>query len=476
MSLLTPRELIDLETALWEPRFRGMPLGAMLAPLFLVNFYLEKGSRGLLETFRARVRRALRPWQPLPRPDGFNPEHAGRALITWFDATARGRELILPVIEELAPEGPVVLCRTSAMVADLPDGCLGLDLDRVRGCDRARWRADLRAAWGPWKRTVRREARRFGLPRAAVEDLHEGAVVQTRLAAAYQRMLDELQPAGVLTEYDRGAIWAPLLTVARECGVPSMTMVHGTLGDEGFAFVPLIADRVACWGAMQRRAFRAAGVADERIVLAGCPRLTRDLPAPRAGRDKLNLPAEESVAMLATSPYPAAQRLRLVEQFCIACAAAEGWRGVVRLHPNDSIGLYGELRARFRGVEWSEYDRCTLDEAIAASDLVVVYSSGVGGDALIKRRPVAVLDVIDFPFAHGQDLLDAGCPRLHSARELTDLLGTLGSESAGEAELLDVAERFAEEFCAYYGRDAARRIAELFRSALHETEAREERA
>ena len=71
--------------------------------------------------------------------------------------------------------------------------------------------------------------------------------------------------------------------------------------------------------------------------------------------------------------------------------------------------------ARHPMVSFVENRRASVDEALAASDIVVVRASGFGSDALVKRKPVVVLSPDQQPRGHDLDLIEpAGCP--HAAR------------------------------------------------------------
>jgi hypothetical protein len=103
----------------------------------------------------------------------------------------------------------------------------------------------------------------------------------------------------------------------------------------------------------------------------------------------------------------------------------------------------------------------SLDEVLAAADVVVAHSSGVGSDALVKRRLTVVLDVIDFPLYHGQDLLDrAGCPRATSVESLRSILRSILSDAQKRDEYERRREEYVKDFCAYYGDESAKRIAD----------------
>ena len=161
-----------------------------------------------------------------------------------------------------------------------------------------------------------------------------------------------------------------------------------------------------------------------------------------------------------TVPYRQ-HRMQLAADFCRAAQAQDVFQAIVRLHPVEKLVEYAPLAAEFLNVKFTSSSQYTLDEVLAASDIVVVHSSGLGSDALVKRRLTVVLDTIDFPLGHGQDLTDlAGCPRARSADELRSLLLRTLGDADYRGRLEQCRENFVASFFAFFGEAAAQRIAD----------------
>ena len=83
------------------------------------------------------------------------------------------------------------------------------------------------------------------------------------------------------------------------------------------------------------------GEASSRVAVAGCPRLSRELPSPSLeGRRRLGIDHDGPVAMLATSPESI--RLESAQAFCGAIEQLPVIPGVVRLHPSE--GTWSPMR------------------------------------------------------------------------------------------------------------------------------------
>ena len=238
---------------------------------------------------------------------------------------------------------------------------------------------------------------------------------------------------------------------------------------DGWGFVPVLADRILCWGETQRRQLIEAGEPPEKVLVAGCPRLTRELAvAPAQARGRLGLPADRPAVVLGTSPVSTADCLNLAEAYCAAMEKLNGVSALVRLHPSEKIRTYGPVAKRYPGVRFLKNSDATLDEALAAADIVVVSISGLGSDALVKRRLTVILDVPPSPYGHGRELVEhrpaarwrlrpSPCGKSSRACWRTGRIRR-GCERARE--------EFIGGFCACFGDNSARRIATIVRQSV----------
>ena len=171
--------------------------------------------------------------------------------------------------------------------------------------------------------------------------------------------------------------------------------------------------------------------------------------------------------MLGTSPVSPTSQAALAELFCEAAERLEGVSAVVRLHPSESLAAYTGVLRRYPRVRFCTNATATLDEAIAAADIVVVQNSGLGGDALVKRRLVVVVDIEGSYLGYGAELIrHAGCPRATTSEELAGALRQSLFDDAKRARQVAAAEQFVRKFCCAYGADSAARIAEFVLTAV----------
>ena len=455
----------ELEAALSDPPFCGVPMGATLNDFFVTAFVDGLGDwRRRRKWLRRLLYHRHRIAPRIHRRTGASLA-PGRVLVTWSIPSHRYDRLLLPVLKRFDAGESAVLYGNDGVAPLVPAGIPHLPYREVMDFDARAWRREYERCRPSWQRTIRDACARYGLPDGAFELLSLELMVASQRVFGCLRFLEAHRPSAILTEYDRNRLWSCLVLAARTLGIPSLTMVHGVIERDAFGFSPVLADHILCWGELDRATLVEAGEAPSTVIVAGCPRLRRDLPDASLGvRRRLGVERDGPVALLATSP----ERFRfdLAEAFSTAIEQLPGTSGVVRLHPSEDLASYHALIARHPTVSFVDNATASTDEALAACDVVVVRASGFGSDALVKRTPVVVLSPEQQPTGHDLDLIElAGCPHAHDARELAAVLGRLTQDPSFRAERAAAAERFVTQFCAAFGDESAEITAAAVRAA-----------
>jgi hypothetical protein len=445
----------ELEAALSRPLFFGIPLGATLNDSFVTAFIdgLEDWRRSRKWLRRLLYQRhRIAPKIQRRTGAGFAP---GRVLVTWSIPSHRYNRLLLPVLERVGAEEGAVVYGNDGVAPLVPAGIPRVPYREVMDFDARAWRREYERCRPSWERTIRDACARYALPDGAFELLSLELMVASQRVLGCLEFLEAHRPSVILTEYDRNRLWSCLVLAARKLGIPSLTLVHGVIERDAFGFSPVLADQILCWGELDRAKLVEAGEAPSKVLVAGCPRLSRDLPSPSLeGRRRLGIENDGAVALLATSPESI--RFELAEAFCKAIEQLQGVSGIVRLHPSEDLAAYQTMIARHPTVSFVDNGSASVDDALAATDVVVVRASGFGSDALVKRKPVVVLSPDQEPTGHDLDLIElAGCPHAHDADELAAVLGRMVQDRAFRAEHERAAERFVTRFCAAFGDESA---------------------
>jgi hypothetical protein len=220
---------------------------------------------------------------------------------------------------------------------------------------------------------------------------------------------------------------------------------------------------------LDRDLFVESGVKPERIAITGYTRMRREAlaVAPERKRTIVGSSAKYTV-IFASSPLPFDTKRKLARDFCEAVSLLPDTAALIRLHPSERVSEYAEVSNQYPAVKFLANDACTLDEAVAIADVVAVHVSGFGNDALMKGRPVVVLNSVPGESPNAEDLITlGGCPGARTPAELSALLATMITDSAARTAALERAEPYVRNRCAFYGPEAAERVAEVVRSRVH---------
>jgi GT2 family glycosyltransferase len=458
--------LRDIETSLSDPTFRGVPLGPTLNDVGVIEFYLGHGDWSAAARWKNRLRRVKYSLRPVSGRMPLPTIPRNRILITWLRDNFRFSGLVHPMLKEFEPERPVVLCGENETLDRVPDGFQTLSWRQAMQFDIAAWRADYRKCRNSWHERLRDLCDRRRLPRGAYDLLAFHLLLASQYTAGCLEMLPILQPTAILVEYDRNAMWSCLVSAARRLGIPTYTMVHGVLNEHALGYVPVLADKIFCWGEIQHRQLIAESESPGKVVIAGCPRFTRELTTtPAEARAELGLPVDRPVVLFGSTMVSKQERLDMAELFCVAAEKVGDVSAVIRLHPSERLDIYESVAKHHPTVRFSNNSDATLDEILAAADIVVVPNSGLGSDALIKRRLTIVLDVPNQRLGHGADLIEqAKCPRATNAAELADAVRQLLFDENERRNHFTLAEHYVAQFCSAFGSDSARRIGEQIRA------------
>ena len=404
------------------------------------------------------------------KPGGDCRQIENRVLVTWRSSCFRIDGLLLPILERLPSDRRAVLYHSRDVLPLLPTGTPAVGWREAIPLPRGPWQAEFRACWPAWRSQLQKVCRKHALPCGAFRRLALHLLVASQSALGCLTLLRQHRPAAIVTEHDRASLWSCLVLAAHSLNIPTFTLQHGVLDDHATGYVPVLADKMYCWGPLHRDQLIVLGEDPERLIIGGCPRLSRELTADRvAARHKLGIVEDSPLVMLGTSP--STRRLGYGWPACLRSGrASDKRRGRRAVAPLRAIGGLCRAGGAHPRVRFLANEAATLDESLAAADLLVVQSSGIGGDALVKRRLVVVVDIPDVPLGHGKDLVEqAGCPLVASAEELAITLRSLLFDDEARRRQSAAADRFVATFCAYFGRDSACRISESILHAIPST-------
>jgi hypothetical protein len=464
-EIYTPTVLREIERTLSEPLFHGIPIGQTLNDVLIIGLLTKRlhlNHNKLWMTYARMIYHSIRiHW---PKKKAALPS-ARPFLVTCLSASSRIRELMLPVVDALGRDLCIVACAGPTLSFEISDLC---DVDWKQALPKAPnlWRKEYLKCLPQWSKKLRCLCQKNRLPKGTYELLTLSMLYSTQNVAGCIALLDAWSPSIIVTEYDRNSYWSCLVLAAKALGIPTVTLVHGVMNENAVGYTPVLADKIICWGSLQKETLIGEGENPEKILVAGCPRLTRELPlTAEQVRVKMGFDSKKSAIMLATSPINPKILEKTVSAFCIAAEKAGNWSAFVRLHPSEKIATYLNMAKKHPSVRFFENATFSLEDALAAIDVVVVQNSGMGGDALVKGKLVVVLSMDGPPLGYGAELVNnAGCALARSADELLTEVEQLLYDKSRNQNAHVMAEIYVNNFCTAYGKDAAAKIAEILES------------
>ncbi len=469
-SLHLPAEvLFDLEEVLNAPRFMGVPIGSTLGDVF--SLHLLNGNRNWNQRtiWADRVRLAYRFARGLRVPplsrEVSRPQQARRILATVIGDQGRVRGLIQPVVERLGPDNCNVFVGTHGEPGASLPGLHTFTSSALLGYfDRAAWRKEFVSCFPQWRRRLRQALDAHGIPRFVAPHLLDAMMHSSQLVAAYHRLLEDLNPAVIVTDYDRNPTFSGLVLAARTRGIAAVTLLHGVINPP-YGYVPLLADVACCWGDLSRQQLIEMGTDPERLVVTG---YHRTVPEPgidrREARYRIGIYDDRPVVVWASNPIGIEMRRAQVRTFCQALSEWGEIGPVVRLHPSEVLETYAKEISEFPMVRFTEASLVTEREMLSAAEVIVSYNSGLGNDALVAGKPVVVLNVTELPLGNAQPLIEkARCPYVRNAQELKQAVDRILTDRAWREELEASAQKFVLHQFASFGEEALENVVRVVR-------------
>lgn len=451
---ITANMLFEMEQVLAEPQFAGVPIGSTLGDVFLINLLhkhhdlsLKNTVRDLLGCFKYFISGDTRRTVDVGRMQS-------KILFTWIHDKQSLRNMVLPLVKAMGPDNCVVFGSNPAMREKLPPGAMFLAWDDVSRINAGQWRYEFLLCLRRWLPVMVKVCRQHGVTSLIIPLLVKYLIINSRRSLTCGYLLDQLQPRMVVTEYDRNTLASCLVLAARARGILTSTLTHGTINPP-YGYTPVLADKIFCWGEHQRRQLVEMGTSPEKVLPAGAPHIFKSI-----GVDGLSVRARIGIdlflplVMLATSPIKDSDRSTLAKTFCDALSKTKQV-GVVRLHPSEKLEFYANLAQAYPGVRFMANEELTLDEAMAISDVVCCHDSSFGHEAVIKGKPVVVLDVLTTPLRGGVELVEsAGCPKVSNSQALAAELHQLEYDEEYRKNLLERQERHVKDNYTAFGSEA----------------------
>ena len=225
---------------------------------------------------------------------------------------------------------------------------------------------------------------------------------------ALKNIFESVQPCVVATVPDRKPVARIALALAKQYGVPSLTIQPALYSDHP-QYGPLYADKVAVIDEHGREVYaKRGGITPERMVITGSPRWDstftskQTLRTPKGEiRRKLGLHPSEKLVVFATEGVgiPLSNTQRMIQAVLYAMSPHDNTRLVIKLHPTESLEQYNGM---FSDLDWTHHQPIIMKDIdlyslLAVSDLLITGFSNVALEAALLDKPVLTINLTGEP-------------------------------------------------------------------------------
>ncbi len=252
----------------------------------------------------------------------------------------------------------------------------------------------------------------------------------------------------IITDYDRHHIWATLILAAKSNDIKSFTHLHGLIykGSE-YAYTPLIADIVFCWGNLHKETLMRFGESESKLIITGSPRFSVE---------KVNEDLEGLYYTLILNPS-----VNKIESFVyelLEIAKEKNKRVAIKLHPSQHINdfiIYADW-----GIKIWSYSDSSIKEIVELTDIFFVTSSGFAFDLCFYNKPIIVLSFLA-DIGSSQILIDFGAAlQVNNIIYLRSSVKLLDDRSVLEKLIIKM-NQFSKEYIQFQSFDASLNIKRL---------------
>jgi hypothetical protein len=296
----------------------------------------------------------------------------------------------------------------------------------------------------------------YGIPKQLYQLFINDFLFQTRILTFFLERFKIFRPKIIITDHDRYSFNSALILAANNFKIPTYTFIHGSSFPPDH-FYPVLAKKIFVWGRVHFNQFKDLGVKENRIVVVGNQKLTReiiDIGEVKKGELGIN---NINVVILANSNFQIDEKIGLTKIFCESSLTFPDKEFWVRLHPSEKLMEYNKLMEEFPNVHFFENYSFTSEQSFKIASIIIGHSSTYLFDAFVKGKKIIILnpDFVKFPLGIGQVLNQFGkVPLVKNTIELNQLLLKMELDLNVDNEL----EYVITNFCCYFDKDAIEQI------------------
>jgi len=255
-------------------------------------------------------------------------------------------------------------------------------------------------------------------------------------------------PKNIILASDSHKMSRLFVLIAKRRKIPTTVIQHGALCGK-FAYVPVLADKIAIWGNYPKKWFMMHGVPEEKLFITGQPRYddlyNRKIELKKKWQNKRNL-KDKYKFLLATNPIGKELNTELIKIVAQGFPKSQDYKLIIKLHPGKSD--YEFFNNAIKKLNFS--NACITREEdlyllLFHSDAVITSNSTVGIEALILEKPLIIISLknleAQIPYEEYKCALI-----VKDAEELKKAIKVVMTDANLRAKLKDNSKKFLEDY------------------------------
>jgi hypothetical protein len=264
----------------------------------------------------------------------------------------------------------------------------------------------------------------------------------------------------IITDFDRDFVTAPMILAANKLGLNTVTLVHGVI-DPPYAYIPVLAKQIWCWGQYQKDQFIKFNTDSEKIKIVGCP------IAKIYKRHTRNLKNTKPTIGIGLNPTKYHENEMMISSL-ITNHFSKYFNWIIKLHPSMSKSSWMTylMPDNFELYSHEEYK---IGEFFDKIDLLIITTSGIGFEAIVNNIPVWIFRVLDENESNDKIMIKhAFCPDITKEKDLSNVMKMLYENSQEYIDsLLEIEQKFVlTRFYSTIDKDATDNTIRLIRNLL----------
>jgi hypothetical protein len=465
--IVNEEKLIKFEQDLNKIKFDSIPVGSLIVNFLYVQFYLGRDGEKNAAILKDRLLNFYLKKRGLPHLNknkvfDFSSLPTGLPLLTFASDRNHFFNINYPLFKQIGSSNCITFLKFEKFYDKFGEVKPKhfFSLENLSNPDLKKWNARFSKIKPELKTTINDFVENNKLPYHFKIRIINEIIIQTIYVLIFEKIFFMIKPAYIVLEYDRLNILSVLASVGKKMSVPVYTMSHGIIANK-FAYSPLIANKVFSWGEKQKKLYESIGVASEEIYIAGASQFSDDEHKDSKIKEKYGFKNDDKIILLATNPIRKDLKIKLANLFGEAVQSSNGQiKGIIKIHPSEKISDYDFIKESYPIIKVFDNKNMSYEDTFKIADLICVYNSAISNDALIKKIPVAIINISEsFIGQNGALYKDYNFPVCNTVNDLKELAACFFSNKT-DNNYKNLIDNFISKNFKAFGTEAAKNVLE----------------